>query len=200
MSETAEADYERLKDNPEVEVFDVMATMALGFCRRGGTEDVLARAGDQVWRYKGSLYLRVSLDGKLQSALYRSDTTANLMDILLERGCVRVSPKVAPTAANKPRWKNSTARTYLNPKGQPVTWTITTVPLTVTITCGHVDHPGEWVMHCRQMNIDTQRLVGVRGRKEAEQRALEFLASRLETWSSAVKQMQEATIESREHE
>ena len=87
-------------------------------------------------------------------------------------------------------WRDSTS--YSRDKERiPTTWTITLQPgFNITVTCGHIYHPGEWVMHCdpwfnaRPIPADTA--------ESAKLMALDIVAQKIDGLGRALLSLQQS--------
>jgi hypothetical protein len=57
--------------------------------------------------------------------------------------------------------------------------------LRIVVTCGHIYHPGEWVMHCQPW-FSTYPLGGVKTAEEAQERALELVTKKVAAMAAAL--------------
>lgn len=55
-------------------------------------------------------------------------------------------------------WKDTTPRSQQNPNKPATCWTLDTGKIRITVLNSHRDDPGEWVMHCHQVNFNTKRI------------------------------------------
>lgn len=56
----------------------------------------------------------------------------------------------------KSEWK---VKSYSRcPERKPTGWEIKGSYLSIYVTCGHIDYPGEWVMHCHKLGINAEGL------------------------------------------
>ena len=55
-------------------------------------------------------------------------------------------------------WEDTTKRAKQYPNAPTVCFTLETPKLSITVLKGHRDDPGEWVMHCHQVNFNTKRI------------------------------------------
>lgn len=60
----------------------------------------------------------------------------------------------------KPQWQDTTAYSQEDAKRgrQPDSWSIVYGNIRIIITRSHIRFPGEWVMHCRALQIDSRGL------------------------------------------
>jgi hypothetical protein len=54
---------------------------------------------------------------------------------------------------------------------KPTGWIIQGERLTISLTCAHIDYPGEWVMHCHTLGVSSKVLSSA-GLPEAKAEAL----------------------------
>ena len=52
-------------------------------------------------------------------------------------------------------WKDCTSYRRGVKERIPTTWELDMPSVRISITCGHIHHPGEWIMHCAQANMNT---------------------------------------------
>lgn len=55
-------------------------------------------------------------------------------------------------------WKDTTSYCRSDKKREPTAYTLKLEGLSITVTCGHIYHKPNWVMHCYNLKIDTQKL------------------------------------------
>jgi len=46
-------------------------------------------------------------------------------------------------------WKDTTTYSRDDTRCRPTTWSATVGMMRITVTCGHIHYPGQWVMHAR---------------------------------------------------
>ena len=63
-------------------------------------------------------------------------------------------------------------------KKKPTSWSWYSKQLRITVMCGHVYAPGQWVMNCYPLGIDTFKL-NVKTKEQAQQKAIRIVKSRL---------------------
>lgn len=66
----------------------------------------------------------------------------------------------------------------------PTSWRLKTSALTITIVSGHRFYPGEWVMHCHDVGIDTHPLKmnsALFTALQAQEEALGIVKNKIET-------------------
>lgn len=76
---------------------------------------------------------------------------------------------------NKPcysNWKDTTSYSQSDKEKKPTTWTVKNGPLQITVTCGHNHYKPDWVMHCRELGIDTKHIGAFDTPYEAKQCAI----------------------------
>jgi hypothetical protein len=55
-------------------------------------------------------------------------------------------------------WQDSTSYSRDQKERIPSCWTAKAGSLKITVLNGHIYHPGEWVMHCFELGIDTKEM------------------------------------------
>jgi len=55
-------------------------------------------------------------------------------------------------------WKDTTSYSRDDKERNPTTFTTTTNTVKITVTCGHINHRGVWVMHAHPFGINTKEL------------------------------------------
>ena len=60
--------------------------------------------------------------------------------------------------SNVTQWQDCTSYSRGDKERKPTTWTIRHGFLVITITCGHIHHRPNWVLHCYAVGIDTKRI------------------------------------------
>jgi len=55
-------------------------------------------------------------------------------------------------------WKDTTSYCLSDKERVPTAFTIKTKNLRITVTCGHIHHKGDWIMHCPQLGISCLNL------------------------------------------
>ena len=64
-------------------------------------------------------------------------------------------------------------------KKTPTCWSWQSERLRITVTCGHIYVPGQWVMHCYPLGIDTLKLIDVVTKEHAQQKAIHIVKGHL---------------------
>jgi len=89
---------------------------------------------------------------------------------------------------NKPEWKDVTSYDRRDTVRDPKTFTVQVGDLRICVTCDHIYHKPNWVMHCAALNIDTKRLKAT-NLEEAKVEAIDIVKFRLATLSSNIKEV-----------
>tara|TARA_Y100000310_G_C20181252_1_gene578235 strand:- start:48 stop:305 length:258 start_codon:yes stop_codon:yes gene_type:complete len=76
-------------------------------------------------------------------------------------------------------WRDATSYSQSDKERIPKTFEYRTQQIRIIISCGHIDCPGEWVMHCRELDMKCKG-TGAESKEEAQNRALEIVRERLE--------------------
>lgn len=58
---------------------------------------------------------------------------------------------------------------------EPTGWATQSGNVSITITCGHIYYPGEWIMHCRAIGVDTLPLRPCGSVEEAKKKAIDIV-------------------------
>ena len=81
---------------------------------------------------------------------------------------------------SKPEWKDITSFSRDDKKRIPTTYELDNGTLRIVITCKHFYYPGEWVMHCARIAIDTYHLKNANNLEDAKRLAIEFIGKSLQ--------------------
>jgi len=84
-------------------------------------------------------------------------------------------------------WKDTTRYSQDDKERTPTTWTAKSGQLAVTVTCGHIYHRPEWIMHCRKLGINTYLLANCKTKEDAQQRGLAVVKDYLDEMQSHVE-------------
>lgn len=76
-------------------------------------------------------------------------------------------------------WKDVTGYSRGDKKREPTTFEAQEQALRVVVTCGHIYHAPEWVMHCHALSLDTYPLKKGSSKEQAQSEALEIVKKRL---------------------
>jgi hypothetical protein len=76
-------------------------------------------------------------------------------------------------------WKDVTSYSRNDKERTPTTFEVKEGPLRIVITCGHIYHRPEWVMHCHAVAIDGHPLKKGATKEQAETEALQIVAKHL---------------------
>jgi hypothetical protein len=55
-------------------------------------------------------------------------------------------------------WKDTTTYSQRDTKRTPTGYTLNTGSMRITVTCGHIDYKGQWIMHCPQLGLHCEDL------------------------------------------
>lgn len=55
-------------------------------------------------------------------------------------------------------WKDTTSYSQGDKERKQTTYTTESGRIRITITCAHIYYPGQWVMHCPGLSVDTHLL------------------------------------------
>lgn len=76
----------------------------------------------------------------------------------------------------------------------PTMFTAATGQLAITVTCGHRDYKGEWVMHCEALHINAEPLgAHCKTASQAKREAISIVCRTLSSLSESVKEIVLAT-------
>lgn len=68
------------------------------------------------------------------------------------------------------------------------------IDIVITVTCGHIDYKGVWVMRCNVLNINTEPLgAHCKTASQAKQEAISIVRRKIESLSESVKKIELAT-------
>ena len=68
-------------------------------------------------------------------------------------------------------WKDVTRFALGDKKRSPSTFHAKSGRIDITITNGHIDHKGEWIMHCKPLLIN-EKVLGVSSLEDAKEAAI----------------------------
>lgn len=77
-------------------------------------------------------------------------------------------------------WKDVTSYSRDDKERKPTTFEAKEGALRIVITCGHINHRPQWVMHCGALSIDTYPLKEGATKEQAEEESLALVHERLE--------------------
>jgi len=83
------------------------------------------------------------------------------------------------------KWKDTTTRCRGDYDSDPTTWTTEIGDLRITVTSGHIHYPGQWIMHCHRIGMDTVPIPG-KNAEDAQRAALERVRKKIASWHSAI--------------
>lgn len=85
------------------------------------------------------------------------------------------------------KWKDDTSYSREDKERVPKTWTLDLGEVRITVTCGHIYHRGEWVMHCRPW-FDTHALNMLENvnAEEAQAKALAKVRTKVDAIHAAI--------------
>lgn len=92
-------------------------------------------------------------------------------------------------------WKDITSYSRDDKERKPTGFGIEEGPLRISITCGHIYHRPNWVMHCRELGLDAHRLhapAGIEGLEAAKEIALTVAKTKLEVLKLALAEIKAA--------
>jgi hypothetical protein len=69
-------------------------------------------------------------------------------------------------------WNDTTSFAQGDIERKPTTWTLKSGHLKVVVTSGYLGYRGEWVMHCRELGINTQHMPEAKTKEDAQGRAI----------------------------
>ena len=78
----------------------------------------------------------------------------------------------------KPEWKDVTSYSRDDKERKPTGFQIGVGDLQIIITCAHIYHSPNWVVHCYALQIDTKRLQATT-REEAQAEAINIVKEKL---------------------
>ena len=89
-------------------------------------------------------------------------------------------------------WKDVTSYSRDDKERKPTSWRIDYGDgLSVSITCGHIYHRGQWVMHCHALGIDT-KLMPSKSADEAKVDAYGYVRSTLLGYLQALESSEDS--------
>ena len=79
-------------------------------------------------------------------------------------------------------WKDSTSYSRDDKERVPTAWTTNTSELSITIVKAHIYYPGQWVMHCFALSMDTikMKIPDTATTSQAQELAVKMVKDRLE--------------------
>jgi hypothetical protein len=86
-------------------------------------------------------------------------------------------------------WKDSTSYSRGNRSRGPTAWSLQRGSIKVTVTCNHIQHRGEWVMHCYMLGIDTKPLVKCETAEDAQGRAIAIVRNAANTFAEDARHL-----------
>ena len=84
-------------------------------------------------------------------------------------------------------WKDSTNYSRGKPRVQTMWSADFGGQLSITVTNGHIYHPGRFVMHCRELGIDTAPLPEGFTPEQAQERAIQVVRTKLDRMRAALQ-------------
>lgn len=94
-------------------------------------------------------------------------------------------------------WRDTTSYSRDDKKRIPTTYTIKHGWLTICITCGHIHHKPNWVLHCAALGIDTKRMYNVDVSDNVEtvqHQAIEIIEKRINETRNDIINIKKALI------
>lgn len=85
-------------------------------------------------------------------------------------------------------WKDTTSYSRGEKERKPNTWTVKNGGVSITVTCGHIHHPGAWIMHCSSVGMDT-RYINAKSLEEAKAIAVDDVLTILRGRAKAVEEI-----------
>lgn len=77
-------------------------------------------------------------------------------------------------------WKDTTSYSMgQRGKKEPTSYTTESGELRITVTCGHIDWCGEWIMNCYTLGMSQVELIKCESVEEAKLRAIVLVKNRL---------------------
>lgn len=93
-------------------------------------------------------------------------------------------------------WKDTTTYGKYQKNREPNVWTYKNKYILVSVVKYHRHDPKNWVMHCRNLSIDTMSLLpNTATKEEAQDKALSIVRQRLELMLESVNQPEGANQE-----
>lgn len=89
----------------------------------------------------------------------------------------------------KPEWTDATSYSRDDTDRKPTCHRITVGDLRISVTCGHIYHSPNWVMHCGALAIDTKRLQA-KTLEEAQAEAIAVVKTTLAKLTAAYYQIE----------
>ena len=86
-------------------------------------------------------------------------------------------------------WKDATSYSQRDLERVPKTFTAKVGELSVTVTCGHINYKGQWIMHCHKIGMDEVEMVGCDSSQEAKVRAVVLVRDRLNYFRKMVDEI-----------
>lgn len=97
-------------------------------------------------------------------------------------------------------WKDVTSYSRSDTERKPTSFAAVEGQLRITITCGHIYHRPQWVMHCQAIGIDTHPLRLDLTKEQAEAEALAVVSMRLAQLTKCAERLKAATDHARSGE
>lgn len=76
------------------------------------------------------------------------------------------------------KWQDITTYSRDDKERKPTSFACRGPNLGIVVTCGHRDYPGQWVMHCSRLGIDTF-LLEAKDLKSAKEEAVKVASSKI---------------------
>jgi len=85
-------------------------------------------------------------------------------------------------------WTDATVYSQKDKTRTPTCWTGTTSALTIEITCGHIYHPGKWMVACGNvgMQMTGMKIADNASPEAAQEMAVRIVRHRLEKMRSSL--------------
>lgn len=90
-------------------------------------------------------------------------------------------------------WKDVTSYSRDDTERKPETYQISHGDLRIVITCGHIYHRPDWVMHCRQLGIDTKALKA-KTTQDAKAEAVRIVGATIKVLHSSYEKIYETML------
>lgn len=90
-------------------------------------------------------------------------------------------------------WKDVTSYSRDSIERTPTCHAIEHDQLRISVTCGHIYHRGEWVMHCRQLGIDT-KLLKAKNLSDAKAEAVRVVGAKIKAFHHNYEHIFDATL------
>lgn len=85
-------------------------------------------------------------------------------------------------------WTDSTSYSRDDKERVPVSWSTEIGGLRITVTCGHIHHKPDWVMHCFNIGIDTLPITATNA-EDAKLIAIKIVKSRISNWYESIRNL-----------